>query len=384
MFHHSPSSALLDSVPSVFRPALFALGLGALALASCKKPSSEKATSPSASASGAASTSASAKAASPSVQRPADAIAEPGPGIIALSADETHLFWVSSGYEGSPKGVFSLPKTGGSATRLVDVDQAIGVWATKEHLYYGDAGPELLTLPKSGGRPESVVRSEALITTATAADGHTLCWIGAPAAEVAPAPSAPAARAKRALAPSATAQHRPVLDSDRRTLFCRSDGATQNVPAAAVTIFSGPIAVSGDHVFWATPTDALIEAAPVAGGAARLVARGESVTALAANKSSLYFIGTHHGEKALFVVPKQGGTPKKLASIAQSPRFLVVDEADAYYAIKGGLWRVPLTGGSPTSLLGDDVTAVKGLVVDGSNVFLASGPFVRQVKKTAP
>ena len=83
----------------------------------------------------------------PKPPRPADAIAETGAGLMSLSADDTHLFWASNGYRGSTRGVLSVAKAGGEPTKLANLDQAQGIWATNGQLYFYDAGPRLWTMP---------------------------------------------------------------------------------------------------------------------------------------------------------------------------------------------------------------------------------------------
>jgi hypothetical protein len=104
------------------------------------------------------------------------------------------------------------------------------------------------------------------------------------------------------------------------------------------------------------------------------------IVALAANAHSLYFSGVYQKESGLFVVPKSGGKPRKLAALKVLARHLVVDESNAYYAISGGLWRVPLKKKEEAQLV-MPAESPAGLVADDTSVYLADGFYLRRLKK---
>jgi hypothetical protein len=173
-----------------------------------------------------------------------------------------------------------------------------------------------------------------------------------------------------------------VFKSDERAIKCRKDGAQQDVDVGYATLHEMLLLVAGDQVFWPSSLEGAIQAAPVAGGRERTVALdAKSVMALAANESSLYFIGVHRNEAGLFAVAKKGGTPKKLASLSALTRHLVIDNANAYYAVKGSVWRVPLSGGKPSPLVEDQAMMAADILVDESAVYVADGFHLRRFKK---
>ena len=345
-----------------------------LALPACKATKrTEGAPSASVSSSARAAKSAAPPASVAKPPRPADAIAETGAGLVSLVGDATHVFWMSDGYRGAIKGILSLAKSGGEPTRLAGVHQAQGLWATTGQLYFYDAGPELFALPKSGGRPKSILENDAL--GPAAAEGDAFCYIGPP--------SAPGAGAKPSrAAPAGGPPRAKVLKSDERALRCRKDGAEGEVEVGYATLYSSVILVSGDHVFWPLPLEGTIQAAPVVGGRGRSLLRDtRSITAMAANKSSLFFVGTYKDDLGLFVVGKKGGTPRKLVALKALTRQLAADDENVYYAVKGSLWRVPLRKGEPTALFQDEPVMPAGLLVDDGSVYLADGFYLRRFRK---
>ncbi len=282
---------------------------------------------------------------------------------------------MSSGYRGSTKGILSLAKAGGEPTKLADVQQARGVWVTAGQLYFYDAGPELFSLPKSGGKPVSIMRDYALGPAAAA--GDTFCWVG-------PRVVDDAGRKSNSAASKAVGgvQRTKVLKSDERSVKCKEDGAQQPVDVAYTTLFTSLLLVAGDEVFWPSSLEGTLQAAAVAGGRERTVTQdAKGVTAIAANQSTLFFIGTHRDEAGLFAVGKRGGKPKKLAALDVLTRDLAANDANVYYALKGSLWRVPLRGGQPSALLQVEAMMPPAILVDESGLYLADGFYLRRLKR---
>ncbi len=339
----------------------------ALVLMACSRPSKESAGSSSQPAPPSASVSVSAR---PLPNKPEGAVIDEPTSLVSLVADDSKLYWVSDGYVGPPKGIQSVAKSGGATEKLGDIKQQGpgAVWVTSGHLYFLD-GPEIFVVSKPDGSPKSFVKAEAL--GLAAASGDTFCFMAG-------------------TAPTFVDEEpgrKTLVDEGASAIWCKKDGAKESVKVAPGTLLSFKMLVSGEHVFWNSSGDQAVLSAPVGGGKLQtIVSDVRDVTALAANATTLFFVGTLGTGKGLYGVDRKGGAPKKLAPItAPIVTELVADEARVYYAQKGGIWGVSVSGGAPPVAVFDDgFSEPKGLAMGETDLYLAAGLYIRRFKKPGP
>ncbi len=302
--------------------------------------------------------------------KPEGAVIDAPTSLVSLTADDSKLYWVSDGYVGPPKGIQSVAKSGGATEKVCDLRQQGpgAAWVTNEHLYFLD-GPEIFVVSKKGGTPKSYVKAEAL--GLAAASGDTFCFMAG-------------------TAPTFVDEEpgrKTLVDEGTSAIWCKKDGAKQSVKVAPGTLLSFRMLVSGADVFWNSSGDKAVLSAPVDGGKLQTVVGDvRDVTALAANATSVFFVGTLGSDKGVYAVDKKGGAPKKLAPItAPIVTDLVADEARAYFAQKGGIWGVPVSGGAPpVAVFEDGFSEPKGLTMDETDLYLAAGLYIRRFKKPSP
>lgn len=337
----------------------------ALALIACKQSSKETSETSSSSATVAPLTAT--PSARPLPTKPEGAVIDAPTTVVSLVADDSKLYWVSDGYIGPPKGLLFVPKTGGAAEKVCDIKQQGpgAAWVTKEKLYFLD-GPEVFVVPKTGGTPESFVKAEAL--GLAAASGDTFCFMAGTAPTFA----------------DDEPGRKTLVDEGTSAVWCKKDGAKQSVKVAPGTLLSFKMLVSSGDVFWNSSGDKAVLSAPVDGGKLNtVVSDTRDVTALAANATTLFFVGTLGSEKGLYAVDRKGGVAKKLAPITVPiVTDLVADDARVYYAQKGGIWGVPVSGGAaPVAVFEDGFTEPAGLIMDATDLYLAGGLYIRRFKK---
>jgi hypothetical protein len=287
--------------------------------------------------------------------------------FMSVVADDSKVYWVSDGLLDAPQGLLSIPKAGGTPEKVSDIKRrgAGAAWVTSQNLYFLEDS-EVLVLPKAGGTPKSFVKAEAL--GLAAASGDTFCFMAGTAPTFVDAGPA----------------MKTLVDEGTSAIWCKKDGAKQSVQVAPGTLLSFKMLVSESVVFWNSSGDQAVLSAPVDGGKTqKVVGDATDVTALAANATTLFFVGTIAGEKGVYAVERKGGAAKKLAPITVPiVTELVADEARVYYAQKGGLWSVPVAGGVPPAAIYEDgYSEPQGLVMDATDLYLASGLYIRRFKK---
>jgi hypothetical protein len=302
----------------------------------------------------------------PKPQKPEGAVIDAPTDLMSLVADDTKLYWVSDGYVGA-KGLLSVPKTGGAAEKVSDRKQQGpgAAWVTNQHLYFLD-GPEVFVVSKTGGTPTSFVKAEAL--GVAAASGDTFCFMAGTAPTFV----------------DAEPGRKTLVDEGTSAVWCKKDGAKQSVKVAPGTLLSFKMLVQGSDVFWNSSSDQAVLSAPVDGGKLQtVVSEVRDVTALAANAKTLFFVGTLGSEKGVYAVDRKGGAAKKLAPITVPiVTELVADDTRVYYAQKGGIWGVPVSGEAPPAAVFEDgFSEPNGLVADATDLYLAAGLYIRRFKK---
>jgi hypothetical protein len=149
------------------------------------------------------------------------------------------------------------------------------------------------------------------------------------------------------------------------------------------------IATDGVRVYWADvnaigpngPLPGAIVSAPLDGGAPTTLASGQTQPlGVAVHGGSLYWVTS----ESLMAVALDGGAPVTLASLPPEPTSpgismsleLVLDSRDAYWvsdqnaSTQGGVFRVPLSGGTFVTLAGTD--GAYSVATDGTTVYAAS------------
>jgi hypothetical protein len=101
------------------------------------------------------------------------------------------------------------------------------------------------------------------------------------------------------------------------------------------------------------------------------------------DSTNIYWTAWNHAiDSALVMQPLAGGARTTLVSGLDGIGALAVDSNTAYYASHGGIWSVPLAGGSPTLLA--QSSAIQAIVIDDTNVYwTAFGYYVSTSEQVA-
>ena len=169
------------------------------------------------------------------------------------------------------------------------------------------------------------------------------------------------------------------------------DGEVMRVPltggtASAVVTGTSASAVAVDdaNVYWSDLLAGTLSAVPKGGGAATVLASGQSgVQEIALDATQVYWLTNDSAGIAwLRTVPKSGGTPTKLAEYECTGRSFALHGGFVYWTCGGNVMRTPVAGGATTTLaleqasfegqLAVDDTAVYWATVDGTVVKLPS------------
>lgn len=138
----------------------------------------------------------------------------------------------------------------------------------------------------------------------------------------------------------------------------------------------------GAHVYFAQ-RDA-VNRVPRAGGTIETLATETLPFYVAANSTRVCWIRPGDLTFSIVCRPHSGGTAAVLATESGFPRFLAIDESDAYWVpTEGTVRKVSLAGGTPTTLatsLGE-CTMAADIELDATHVYWSCGTTVRKVPK---
>jgi outer membrane protein assembly factor BamB len=141
-------------------------------------------------------------------------------------------------------------------------------------------------------------------------------------------------------------------------------------PTTLVTNVTGPmsIAVSAANVYWATSGQGAIESVPLDGGpVSTVVSDASGAYALVVEGNDLYWCNAD----GIYREALAGGTPLQIGPSANA---IAVDGTDVYYVDSmGRVARVPVAGGTPTTLATGRTSALVAVAVDGQNVYWLEG-----------
>jgi hypothetical protein len=149
------------------------------------------------------------------------------------------------------------------------------------------------------------------------------------------------------------------------------DGGAPQTMASGVT---GPtwIAVGSDDVYWIEEGPGEVVAAPLLGGGSISIASGGSASALALGPHQVFWSAAD----ATYQASLDGSSPLAIGPPAAA---IAVDETDVYFAMNsdwsgtGTILRVPVGGGTPTTLATGRTGSVVAIAVDSSNVYWIEG-----------
>jgi hypothetical protein len=164
-------------------------------------------------------------------------------------------------------------------------------------------------------------------------------------------------------------------------------GGVMKVPlggGATTTLTDGPsfqmavsIAVDDTSVYWSGseswgPENGMILSVPLDGGAPTTLASGQGVGPsagdLAVDATSVYW----GGSVGVMKMPKSGGTPTTLVSTSSYVANLAVNATNVYWIGSGGVMKVPVAGGAVTPLADGSATYGGGsmaFAVDATNAY---------------
>lgn len=268
-----------------------------------------------------------------------------------------------------PALIDTAPPTGGTPKTIFTFapGEDPQVTADATNAYFATMAPNtgeaVQAVPRAGGSPHDVVMTPGSIVHELAVGGGTVYYV----------------------APTSTGDEAiysvPVGGGQPTQLTVRPSNATPD-----------HLAVDGNRVYWIDyVTDSPqpdLNVYSMAPGAAMPTQMGTIPGAIAGNVSELAVSGgtvlfatydLMSGSAALYQLPSSGA-PTMLASDGGSP--FAIDGGNVYYATQTGPARMPLAGGSSTSLGKTTIGAVTGVAVSGSNLYwVDAGQCVYQTAK---
>ncbi|WP_240359927.1 LamG domain-containing protein [Pyxidicoccus trucidator] len=162
-------------------------------------------------------------------------------------------------------------------------------------------------------------------------------------------------------------------------------------PSEAYVVTDGRLDVAGvaadtTSVYWVeNRPSGLVMKASLSTGSAQVLASGRSHP-IAVATDGLYVYWAEAGG-SIFKLPVNGGAITLMASGLPAPESLVTDGAFLYFqlrwqqGINGWIYRMPVQGGTPTSLLAEEL--VGPMTVDGGHLYwMAPGGYIVKALKT--
>jgi len=172
---------------------------------------------------------------------------------------------------------------------------------------------------------------------------------------------------------------------------CQSDAGPGGAPGL-VTLASGQtcpwgMAIDAINVYWTEcgdPTGGFVLKVPKAGGDVVALASGDRLSGIATDGTNVYWVaGTSDASSgAIMKVPVVGGTPTTLAARSGDPAHLVVDDSYAYWGemTGGSIMKVPLTGGTPSEVAPAEMPFQ--LTVDATDVYWLGNGVMKALRRS--
>jgi hypothetical protein len=258
----------------------------------------------------------------------------------AITASDGMVYWAEGGAIGLIEGfgrIAAVPIQGGNISDVVaGVSTALPIVATDGTTVYFADRFRVKKVPLQGGTPVSV-GSAAFYITGLATDVERVYW---------------------SEDPFATVQSAPAIGGNATTL------ASGSGPG-------GPVAVSGDFVYWADSFVRILRV-PTTGGTTEVVATDIAfLSDLVVDPSGVYFSEQDSGR--IRRVPLQGGAATTVGGgAAFSWNILAVDPDNVYWVEQMSVGRAPKAGGGQTFVatsLDSEVFIANAVVADGSFVY---------------
>jgi hypothetical protein len=240
----------------------------------------------------------------------------------------------------------------------------------------------IMKAPTGGGAPTVLVDEGHYHFFEMALDGASVYWTGTdgvvkfPLAGGTPTLLAPTSSTASAIGPVGI-----TIDSENVYWTSPVEGLVAKAPLAggAATILASnkgdqdsEIVVDATNAYFTDYAAGTVTKVPLDGGASEIVASGEQPTAIAIDSESVYWTnigsGTTVPDGAIRKLSRYGGVPTTVASTA-SPGFLVVDGDYVYWtSVDGSVSKAPRAGGKP-QLLAARQDQPFALAVDSTSVY---------------
>jgi hypothetical protein len=290
-----------------------------------------------------------------------------------------------------PNGLFTLVADAGAVTGLA-LDDASVYWTTFEAPDAADADPggSVLSVPKCGGTPTTLTRTQSL-PVLPALDSTHVYWPNTgngTVARVAKTGGVPETLASNQLEPSylATDGEYVYWTNHAGNLLNHPLSSLVRVPASGGDVMTlsshqthlGAVAVVGSSVFFGADTS--LEVVPAGGGVVRPIAPVGLATTVAVDSVNVFCLSDYTPD--LFRVAIDGGALSTLASVPSNSgpaSGIVIDATSVYWAegSSGQILRVSKDGGPVSTLASGQPVFTGGVIGDGSRLYWNSANSIR-------
>ncbi len=281
---------------------------------------------------------------------------------------------------GAPAGSATIrsiatPAPAGIAPRVLAHATAHAIATTKTHVYFGDAGDDvLLAVAKTGPSEPVRIARRAPMPGALAIDADDLVWIGSPGDVVLRmrigSASAPTTIRDRGIFVDVAADGGDVFFIEAiggGGALTRITGTTAARLATYDAIPRG-LAVDDDDVYVVTPSKVL--RAPRRRGEVETLASGAGFGALAIDRAYVYVTAKRGSTRAIIRIPKAGGPPVDVVDGGVRDAPIATRDGDVFYFDEA---RPALR--TPSRLVSEHPSLARpaALAADDDGVFVAAG-----------